>query len=266
MKDIGALVGYTVLWDRVSKVVGARMQMCYYPAAPQFHVMAVLYGNRVVRVLCVWVATPCCVAACVCVGVAAECTRMRLMAHGSASTSCFMFLIMPKRRDCAKSVSASSNNLNRRQSWLMALESMVGSNVPLMALVWSTLRRTVEKAAVRWSRVLVSVVPACPMGMATNSNRPQYCLRAVTRGEYFSVFSVCFLSHPRSRENPTSMRMRVHVFLSKLVSPGSGVSGTTLAYMRYGDVPWPPSKRACVPSNGNTHGGIRLGAVVHSAS
>ena len=40
-----------------------------------FHMMAVLYGNRVVRVLCVWVAAPCCVAACVCVGVAAECAR-----------------------------------------------------------------------------------------------------------------------------------------------------------------------------------------------
>ena len=51
MKDIGAHVGYTVLWGRVSKVVGAGMQMCYYPAAPQFYVMAVLSGTRVVRVL-----------------------------------------------------------------------------------------------------------------------------------------------------------------------------------------------------------------------
>jgi hypothetical protein len=63
MKDIGAHVGYTVLWGRVSKVVGAGMQMCYYPAASPFHVMAVLSGTRVVRALCVWEATPCCVAA-----------------------------------------------------------------------------------------------------------------------------------------------------------------------------------------------------------
>ena len=56
MKDIGAHVGYKVLWGRVSKVVGAGTQMCYYPAASLNLVMAVLSGTRVVRVLCVWVA------------------------------------------------------------------------------------------------------------------------------------------------------------------------------------------------------------------
>ena len=76
--------------------------------------MTVLSGTRVVRILCVSVATPCCVAACVCVGVAAECVRLRLMVHGSASTKRFMFLIMPKRQDCAKLVSASSNDFNMR--------------------------------------------------------------------------------------------------------------------------------------------------------
>ena len=74
--------------------------------------MAVLSGTRVVRVVCVWVVTPCRVAACVCVGVAAKCARLRLLALGSASTQRFMFLIMPKRRDCAKSVSASIIDLN----------------------------------------------------------------------------------------------------------------------------------------------------------
>jgi hypothetical protein len=34
MEDIGAHVGYTVLFDRVSKVIEAGVQMCYYPAAP----------------------------------------------------------------------------------------------------------------------------------------------------------------------------------------------------------------------------------------
>ena len=114
MKDIGVHVGYTVLWGRVSKVVGAGMQMCYHPVALPIHVMAVLSGTRVVRVLCVWVATPSCVAACVCVGVAAECARVRLIAPGNAFTKRFMFLIMPKRRDCAKSVSASNNDLQMR--------------------------------------------------------------------------------------------------------------------------------------------------------
>ncbi len=51
MKDIGARVGYTVLWGRISKIVWAGVQMCYYPAAPLFYVMAVLSGTRVVRVL-----------------------------------------------------------------------------------------------------------------------------------------------------------------------------------------------------------------------
>jgi len=143
MKDICARVEYTVLWGRASKVVGAGMQMCYYPVATQFYVMAVLSGTRVVRVLCVWVATPCCVAACVCVGVAAECARLRLMApgsastketerkksltrghvkdigstvgvHSSSSTKRFLFLIIPKRRDCATFASASNNDSNRR--------------------------------------------------------------------------------------------------------------------------------------------------------
>jgi hypothetical protein len=114
MKDIGAHVGYTVLRSRVSKVVEAGEQMCYYPAASPCQVMAVLTGTRVVRVLCVWVAAPCCVAACVCVGVATEYGRLRLMAPGSASNKRFLFIIMPKRRDCAKSVSASNDDLNMR--------------------------------------------------------------------------------------------------------------------------------------------------------
>ena len=90
------------------------MQMCYYPAAPPFHVMAVLSGTRVLRVQCMWVATPYYMAACVYVGVSAECAWWRLMAPSSASTKCFMFLIMPKRRDYAKSVSASRHDLNMR--------------------------------------------------------------------------------------------------------------------------------------------------------
>ena len=58
MKDIGAHVGYTSLWGRVSKMVRAGVQVCYYPAAPPFHVMAVLSVPRVVQMLCVWVAYP----------------------------------------------------------------------------------------------------------------------------------------------------------------------------------------------------------------
>ncbi len=37
------------------------------------------------------------------VGVAADCARWRLVAPSSASTKCFLLLIIPKRRDCARS-------------------------------------------------------------------------------------------------------------------------------------------------------------------
>jgi hypothetical protein len=43
-------------------------------------------GTRVVRVLDVVMAAPCYAAASVCVGVAAECARLRLTAPGSVST------------------------------------------------------------------------------------------------------------------------------------------------------------------------------------
>ncbi len=113
MKNIGAHVGYIVLWGRVSKVVRAGVQVCNYPAAPPFHVMAVLSGTRVVRVLWVVMAAPCCVAACVCVGVAAECDWLRLTAPGSASIKRFLFLIMSKMQDCLKSASAPIIDLNK---------------------------------------------------------------------------------------------------------------------------------------------------------
>ena len=109
MKDINAHVGYTILWGRVPKLVRAGVEICYHPAAPPISVMAVLSGTRVVRILCMVMATPCCAAACVGVGDAAECARLRLTAHGSACTKRFVFLIMPKRRDYGKSVSASNN-------------------------------------------------------------------------------------------------------------------------------------------------------------
>ena len=104
MKDIGAHVGYTILWGRVSKVVRAGVQLCYYPAAPPFHVMGVLSGTRVVRVLCMVMVAPGCAFAWVCVGVAVEC----------ASTKRLMFPILPKRRYYALSVSVSINDLNMR--------------------------------------------------------------------------------------------------------------------------------------------------------
>ena len=105
---------------------------------------------------------------------------------------------MPKRRDSAKSVIDSSSDLNMVKSWAFALWSMAGLGMPLLARALSNEGRTVEKAAVRWFRVLVSVVPAWPIGKTTNSTRPHYFLRAAIRGEYFSVFSSNLMLRQRS--------------------------------------------------------------------
>ena len=68
MKDIGAHVGYTVLWGTVSKVVKTGVQMFYYQVIPPFYVAVVLSETHVVWVICMVMATPCFAATCVCVG------------------------------------------------------------------------------------------------------------------------------------------------------------------------------------------------------
>ena len=93
---------------------GGQGAICSYPAAPPCHVMAVSSKTRVVRVLWVRVDVPCRSAACICWGVAVGCVRVRPMAPRSDPTKCFLLLIMPKRRDCAKFMSASNIDLNKR--------------------------------------------------------------------------------------------------------------------------------------------------------
>jgi hypothetical protein len=90
--------------------------------------------------------------------------------------------MMPRRRDWAKSVIESNNDFSRVKSWVFELWSVAGLDAPLLARDLSIDGQTVEKAAVRWSRVLVSVVPAWPIGKAINSALPQYFLRAAMRG------------------------------------------------------------------------------------
>ena len=106
---------------------------------------------------------------------------------------------------------------------------MAGNESPLLVLELPVIGRTVEKAVVSWWRVLVSVVPAWPMGKAMNSTLPQYRLRASSRGAYFEVFSSSFSTQPKSLQKPISMMMSVHCFLSKEVGSGEGKSGTPLA-------------------------------------
>jgi hypothetical protein len=88
-----------------------------------------------------------------------KCVRL-LSTLDRASTKRFLFLIMPRRRGCAKSVIESRSDLNRVKSWALALWSVSGLEMPQLARDLSIGGRTVEKAAVRWSCVLVSVVPA----------------------------------------------------------------------------------------------------------
>ena len=52
------------------------------------------------------------------------------------------------------------SDLNRMKSWAFALWSVAGLRMPLLARDRSTEGLTMESAAVRWSSVLVSVVPA----------------------------------------------------------------------------------------------------------
>ena len=74
--------------------------------------MAVLSGARDVRVMCVWLVVSCCVTA-VSARIAADYARVRPTFHGRDSTKRFLLFIMPNRRDFAKSVIESSNDLNR---------------------------------------------------------------------------------------------------------------------------------------------------------
>ena len=82
------------------------------PGTVNHYMMAVLSGILCVRFLWVCVAVPCCET-----GwsdeSAVECALMLLLFPGSVSIRRFLFLIMPRRRDCAKSVRESNNDLNR---------------------------------------------------------------------------------------------------------------------------------------------------------
>jgi hypothetical protein len=74
----------------------------------------------------------------------------------------------------------------------------MGWVVPVLAHAWSASGRAVEKAAVRWTRVLESVEPTWPMGIATNSTLPHCFLRTATRGSIFqsSHCVVCCILGP----------------------------------------------------------------------
>ena len=130
----------------------------------------------------------------------------------------------------------------------------------------STFGRTVENAAVSWSRVRVSVLSAWLTGTAMNSTCLQYLLRAVKRGRYFSFFFSNIMSQPRFLQKPISMMMRVHVFLSMEIGSGERVLSIPPAEMRSDVVLCQALNINWVSSCGRIQSGRRWGAAVHSAS
>ncbi len=79
---------------------------------------------------------------------------------------------------------------------------------------------TLARADAKSFVVSMRVVPAWPMGMLTNSLRPQYFLRAVSRGRYLSVLWVYFSCYPRSLQKPTSKRIKEQSFFLKASEDG----------------------------------------------
>jgi hypothetical protein len=69
----------------------------------------------------------------------------------------------------------------------------MGCDVPLLAMAWSVLGRTVGKATVRCSRVLVSGVPACPMGIEKKFYSPLVMFEGRDEGGVLLGFLHAFL-------------------------------------------------------------------------
>jgi hypothetical protein len=113
--------------------------------------IVVLSGTWVVRFLSIRGVTSCRRVACGYDGVATECALCLRTALNSASTRRFIFLVMPMRRDWAKSMREFSNDRKRMVSWVLAL--LVRSLVPRLALDNSTNGHSAERAEVGLSRV-----------------------------------------------------------------------------------------------------------------
>ena len=114
MEELGSAVDIPSYKRRTGiRRVGCPGYVCTATRRERIYVMAVIFGTRVVSVLCMYVATPCYRAAGIGVGDATECVPWRLTSPSSASTKRFLFLVMPMRQDCAKTTSASGSDLNR---------------------------------------------------------------------------------------------------------------------------------------------------------
>jgi hypothetical protein len=96
---------------------------------------------------------------------------------------------MPKSLFCASFVSACIRALKREESCVLAKESESGSRNCLLARLRSISGIVAARAWASWRCVSASVVPAWPIGMATNSTFRHTSLSALTRGMYLVVFS-----------------------------------------------------------------------------
>ena len=94
------------------------------------------------------------------------------MDPGGAATRRYLFLMMHKRRVWARFESESSRDLERWVSCATALLSVAGCVMPYFVVACSTGDRTEERAGVRLSWGLTSMVPEWPMGTATNFSFP----------------------------------------------------------------------------------------------
>jgi len=86
-------------------------------------------------------------------------------------------------------VSEFVTDLNRAKSWVLALWSVTGLVAPLLARACSTVGRSVEKATVTCSRVLLSVCGArVAVGEGDELHPSQVFSEGRKEGEYFRSF------------------------------------------------------------------------------
>ncbi len=107
-----------------------------------------------------------------------------------------MFTMMPSSLVCASEQSLSRRVFAILLSWRRAVELVSGVLCPLH-LRWVAMKGlTLARANAKSFAVSMRMVHAWLMGMPTSSTRPQYFLRAVSRGRYLSIFWVYFSWHP----------------------------------------------------------------------
>jgi len=100
--------------------------------------------------------------------------------------------IMPNNLVCAKEQSLLRRVFAILLSWRRAAELVSGVLCQFRLRLEAMEGRTLARADAKSFAVSTRVMPAWPMGMQTNSTRPQSFRRAVSRRRYLSVFSVYF--------------------------------------------------------------------------